>query len=70
MFFFISAMGVASMLKPGGFLFFIFETNGRRYKTHHEVELGRVVADHFFEIESGNIGKYIVMSNLYAADAR
>ncbi|KAL6340619.1 hypothetical protein AAG906_010527 [Vitis piasezkii] len=31
---------------------------------------GRVVADHFFEIESGNIGKYIVMSNLYAADAR
>ena len=39
-------------------------------RTHHEVELGRVVADHLFKIESDNIGNYVVMSNLYAADAR
>ncbi|KAM7260095.1 hypothetical protein ACFE04_015836 [Oxalis oulophora] len=39
-------------------------------KTHHEVELGCVVADRLFEIEASNIGNYVVMSNLYAADAR
>ncbi|XP_021274758.1 putative pentatricopeptide repeat-containing protein At5g08490 [Herrania umbratica] len=39
-------------------------------RTHHEVELGRVVADHLFQIEANNIGNYVVMSNLYAADAR
>ncbi|CAL9011918.1 unnamed protein product [Prunus brigantina] len=39
-------------------------------RTHHEVELGRVVADHLFEIEANNIGNYVVMSNLYAAEAR
>ncbi|XP_057950217.1 putative pentatricopeptide repeat-containing protein At5g08490 [Malania oleifera] len=39
-------------------------------RTHHEVELGRIVANHLFEIEANNIGNYVVMSNLYAADAR
>ncbi|KAG2668284.1 hypothetical protein I3760_15G152900 [Carya illinoinensis] len=39
-------------------------------RTHHEVELGRLVADRLFEIEANNIGNYVVMSNLYAADAR
>uniref|UniRef100_A0A2N9IBP4 Pentatricopeptide repeat-containing protein n=1 Tax=Fagus sylvatica TaxID=28930 RepID=A0A2N9IBP4_FAGSY len=39
-------------------------------RTHHDVELGRLVADHLFEIEANNIGNYVVMSNLYAADAR
>ncbi|CAI8598989.1 unnamed protein product [Vicia faba] len=39
-------------------------------KTHHEVELGRVVADKLFKIEDNDIGNYILMSNLYAADAR
>ncbi|KAL9662051.1 hypothetical protein QQ045_026879 [Rhodiola kirilowii] len=39
-------------------------------KTHNEVELGRLVADRLFKLEAGNIGNYIVMSNLYAADSR
>ncbi|KAK7271764.1 hypothetical protein RJT34_27934 [Clitoria ternatea] len=39
-------------------------------KIHHEVELGRIVADQLFKIEASNIGNYVVLSNLYAADAR
>ncbi|XP_042478874.1 putative pentatricopeptide repeat-containing protein At5g08490 [Macadamia integrifolia] len=39
-------------------------------RTHHEVELGRVVADHLFEVEAGDIGNYVLLSNIYAADAR
>nr|DAD48510.1 TPA_asm: hypothetical protein HUJ06_018447 [Nelumbo nucifera] len=39
-------------------------------RIHHEVELGRVVADRLFDIEAGNIGNYVLMSNIYAADAR
>lgn len=39
-------------------------------KTYNEVELGRLVADRLFELEEDNIGNYIVMSNLYAADSR
>nr|KYP69505.1 Putative pentatricopeptide repeat-containing protein At5g08490 family [Cajanus cajan] len=39
-------------------------------KIHHEVELGRVVANQLFKIEANDIGNYIVLSNLYAADAR
>lgn len=39
-------------------------------RIHHEVDLGRVVADHLFEVEANNIGNYVVMSNLYAADSR
>ncbi|KAF5745079.1 hypothetical protein HS088_TW07G00660 [Tripterygium wilfordii] len=38
-------------------------------RTHHEVELGRVVADRLFTMEANNIGNYVVMSNLYAAEA-
>ncbi|KOM40711.1 hypothetical protein LR48_Vigan04g090900 [Vigna angularis] len=39
-------------------------------KRHHEVDLGRIVANELFKIEANNIGNYIVLSNLFAADAR
>ncbi|KAF3432068.1 hypothetical protein FNV43_RR26807 [Rhamnella rubrinervis] len=39
-------------------------------RTHHKVELGHLVAGHLFEVEADNIGNYVVMSNLYAAEAR
>ncbi|XP_022897015.1 putative pentatricopeptide repeat-containing protein At5g08490 [Olea europaea var. sylvestris] len=39
-------------------------------KTYHEVDIGRVVADHLSKMETSDIGNYIVLSNLYAADAR
>lgn len=39
-------------------------------RTHHKMELGCLVADHLFEVEADNIGNYIVMSNLYAAEAK
>ena len=39
-------------------------------KTHHEVELGLVVAEKLFETKADDIGNYVVMSNLYAADAK
>ncbi|KAK4751955.1 hypothetical protein SAY87_020753 [Trapa incisa] len=39
-------------------------------KSHHEVELGRVVGAHLFESESDDIGNYIVLSNLYAAEEK
>ncbi|XP_038900364.1 putative pentatricopeptide repeat-containing protein At5g08490 isoform X1 [Benincasa hispida] len=39
-------------------------------KTHHEVELGLVVAEQLFETKADDIGNYVVMSNLYAADAK
>jgi len=37
-------------------------------KTHGEVEIGRMAADHLFEVEDADIGNYVVMSNIYAAD--
>lgn len=39
-------------------------------KIHHEVQLGRIIADQLFKIEANDIGNYVVLSNLYAADAR
>ncbi|XP_073002802.1 putative pentatricopeptide repeat-containing protein At5g08490 [Typha latifolia] len=39
-------------------------------KTHKEVEVARLVADHLFSIEAENIGNYVMMSNIYAADER
>ncbi|KAK9167808.1 hypothetical protein Scep_002999 [Stephania cephalantha] len=39
-------------------------------RNQHEVELGRVVADHLFEVEPNNVGNYVVMSNMYAANER
>ncbi|KAK6944712.1 Pentatricopeptide repeat [Dillenia turbinata] len=39
-------------------------------KTHHHVQLGHTVADHLFKIEDSDIGNYVVLSNIYAADAR
>lgn len=39
-------------------------------RTHHKLELGRIAADHLFEVEANNIGNYVIMSNLYAAEAK
>lgn len=39
-------------------------------RNHHEVEIGCDVADRLFTMEANNIGNYVVMSNLYAANAR
>lgn len=39
-------------------------------KNHHEVKLGQIVGAHLFEIEADDIGNYIVLSNLYAAEER
>lgn len=39
-------------------------------RTHHDVDMGHVVADHLLKIETSDIGNYVVLSNLYAADAR
>ncbi|KAL5982828.1 hypothetical protein ACLOJK_016905 [Asimina triloba] len=39
-------------------------------KTHNEVDLGRLAADHLFDAEAENIGNYVVLSNIYAADCR
>ncbi|KDP24213.1 hypothetical protein JCGZ_25870 [Jatropha curcas] len=39
-------------------------------RVYHEVEIGHAVAEHLFKIEANNIGNYVVLSNLFAADAR
>lgn len=39
-------------------------------RNHHEVEIGCNVVDRLFAMEANNIGNYVVMSNLYAANAR
>lgn len=39
-------------------------------RNHHEVEIGCDVADRLFSMEANNIGNYVLMSNLYAANAR
>ncbi|XP_051144565.1 putative pentatricopeptide repeat-containing protein At5g08490 isoform X2 [Andrographis paniculata] len=39
-------------------------------KTHHDVDTGHVVADQLLKVENSDIGNYVVLSNLYAADAR
>ncbi|KAK8950960.1 putative pentatricopeptide repeat-containing protein [Platanthera zijinensis] len=39
-------------------------------KIHGEVEIGRLAADHLFGVEGSNIGNYVVMSNIYAANGR
>ncbi|PSS02548.1 Pentatricopeptide repeat-containing protein [Actinidia chinensis var. chinensis] len=39
-------------------------------RAHHQVEIGHAVADRLFKVESSDIGNYVVLSNLYAADAR
>ncbi|KAL8028906.1 hypothetical protein ABFX02_14G193100 [Erythranthe guttata] len=39
-------------------------------KTHHDVDMGRVVAEHLLKIQTNDIGNYVVLSNLYAADAK
>ncbi|CAL1409963.1 unnamed protein product [Linum trigynum] len=39
-------------------------------KTHNEVELGKTVADSLFEMEANDVGNYVVLSNIFAADER
>ncbi|XP_065874527.1 putative pentatricopeptide repeat-containing protein At5g08490 isoform X2 [Euphorbia lathyris] len=39
-------------------------------RIYHEVELGRAVAERLFKLEANNIGNYVVLSNLFAADSR
>ncbi|OEL34897.1 putative pentatricopeptide repeat-containing protein [Dichanthelium oligosanthes] len=39
-------------------------------KVHGEVEIGKLAADHLFSMEAGNIGNYVIMSNIYAADEK
>lgn len=37
---------------------------------HGEVEIGRLAAEHLFRIEDGNVGNYVVMSNIYAGGGK
>lgn len=39
-------------------------------RAHHQVEMGHDAANRLFQIETSDIGNYIVLSNLYAADNR
>ena len=39
-------------------------------RVHGEIELGKLAGDHLFAMEAGNIGNYILMSNIYAADEK
>lgn len=39
-------------------------------KIHGEVEIGRLAADHLFDVKVADVGSYVVMSNIYAADRR
>lgn len=39
-------------------------------KVHGEVEIGQLAADHLFSMEAGDIGNYVIMSNIYAADEK
>lgn len=39
-------------------------------KTYQDVDMGHVVADHLLNVETNDIGNFVVLSNLYAADAR
>ncbi|CAL5067987.1 unnamed protein product [Urochloa decumbens] len=39
-------------------------------RVHGEVEIGQLAADQLFSMEAENIGNYIIMSNIYAADEK
>ncbi|GJN02853.1 hypothetical protein PR202_ga20241 [Eleusine coracana subsp. coracana] len=39
-------------------------------KVHGEIEISQLAADHLFLIEAGDIGNYVIMSNIYAADEK
>jgi pentatricopeptide repeat protein len=39
-------------------------------KVHGEVEIGQLAADQLFSMEEGDIGNYVIMSNIYAADEK
>lgn len=39
-------------------------------RTYNEVELGQIVANHLLGMEDYDIGSYVTMSNLHAADAK
>ncbi|XP_020246895.1 putative pentatricopeptide repeat-containing protein At5g08490 [Asparagus officinalis] len=37
-------------------------------KTHGEVNIGRIAAEKLLDVEDANVGNFVVMSNMYAAD--
>ncbi|KAJ8441174.1 hypothetical protein Cgig2_024905 [Carnegiea gigantea] len=39
-------------------------------RTYHEVELGQIVADHLLNTKGNDIGSYVTMSNIHAADSK
>lgn len=39
-------------------------------RAHQDVETGHIVADHLLRLNTSDIGNYVVLSNLYAADAK
>jgi pentatricopeptide repeat protein len=39
-------------------------------KVHGEIEIGQLAADQLFSIEAGDIGNYVIMSNIYAANEK
>lgn len=39
-------------------------------KTHHDVDMGHVVAHHILKNETTDIGNFVILSNLFAADAK
>ncbi|VAH32663.1 unnamed protein product [Triticum turgidum subsp. durum] len=39
-------------------------------KVHGEVGIGQLAADHLFSMEAGDIGNYVIVSNIYAADEK
>ncbi|KZV15745.1 pentatricopeptide repeat-containing protein [Dorcoceras hygrometricum] len=39
-------------------------------KTHHNVDMGHVVADHILKDETTDIGNFVILSNLFAEDAK
>nr|XP_040256351.1 putative pentatricopeptide repeat-containing protein At5g08490 [Aegilops tauschii subsp. strangulata] len=39
-------------------------------KVHGEIRIGQLAADHLFSMEAGDIGNYIIVSNIYAADEK
>lgn len=39
-------------------------------RMHGNIELGKIAAEHLFNLDSQNAGKYVVLSNIYAAAGR
>ncbi|KAL5728989.1 hypothetical protein ACHQM5_002005 [Ranunculus cassubicifolius] len=39
-------------------------------RIHGKVELGKIASDHLFEVDSENVGYYVLLSNMYAKDEK